>query len=79
MRLTKESRATLRRVLAHAERARAFIHSDRVMVCAKSSLTTATIKDPDGNGYHAIAKGHGSDLCGIDMAIDELAGFLVRH
>lgn len=81
MRLTKKAREELRAILRNAERAREYIHSDRVAVCRRDTQATTTrhYTRADGSVLYEVERAYGSDLVGLDVAIDRLASFLATH
>lgn len=82
MKLTKKAREELRAVLRNAERARAYIHSDHVAVCYRQSHATTTLhyqRPSDGAALYEVERAYGSDLVGLDVAIERLGSFLATH
>ena len=81
MRLTNKARTELRAVLRNAERAREYIHADHIAVCRRGPATTSLhySRSKDGAGMYEVERNHGSDLCGLDVAIQKLGSFLATH
>jgi hypothetical protein len=82
MRLTNKARAELRAVLRNAERARAYIHADSTAVCRRDRAATTTLhysRRSDGAVLYEVERAYGSDLCGLDVAIERLGSFLATH
>lgn len=80
--LTKKDREALRAVLRNAERARDFLHSDRIAVARVEKTPTTTLhyhRGKDSRCLYEIEKSYGSDLVGLDTAIGLLADYLVKH
>lgn len=80
MAMTKKLRAELLSILSDAERAQAFIVSERIAVCRVEDNATTTLhytrafvpgidKPGDAKPLYRIAKDIGSDLCRLPNAI----------
>ena len=82
MKLTKEARAQLRRVLYNAEAANAYIHDDRTAVCLRKASVTTTLdylNTATGKALCEVEKAYGSPLCQLEEAIKVLGAFLATH
>lgn len=86
-RLTKKQRWAIETALRNAERAQAYIMSDRIAVCAVGRHATTTMDFTQANGdpfspngkprvLTPLTKEYGSDLVGLPNAIAELKSLL---
>jgi len=70
--MTKAQRSRLNAILYHVQRAKDFVADPRTIVARTKSAATTTLDFtlPDGRAACEIAKDYGSDLTGLDFAID---------
>lgn len=77
--LTKLQRSAIERALHHAERALKYIRQDHIAVGHLgnfASTTTHFVRASDRKTFYPMDKEIGSDLCGLEMARDELRNLL---
>lgn len=81
-RLTKTQKAQLNQALHHAKRAQAFIKRPDIHVCRETKTTVEphnTFRNVDGTTVASINKDMGSDLTGIEAAMDAITAFMEQH
>lgn len=80
VKLTRKQRRTLEHVLADAQRAQMFLHRADVAVGRVSQHATTTLHftRADGQAFYAVDKHYGSDLVGLQSAIESLRAFLAE-
>ncbi len=71
MKLRKKDRALIERALSYVERGRAFLMSDRTLLCRRRSAATTTLDltNAQGDICYAIDKEIGSDLAMLHTGI----------
>lgn len=77
-RLTKMQRAQLEYIQQNVQRARNYLFSPTIAIAHKRAYGT-TILDyvrPDGTALYEVTKEYGSDLCGLDFALEDLRRIL---
>ena len=79
--LTKNDRIALRIVLLHAERAKSFLDDPQIAVARRGTIATTTLhySRADGSTLYEINKEYGSNLTGLESAIERLGHFLATH
>lgn len=67
-------------ILRHIKRAKDYIAKESTIVCRRSSgTTTLDYHNAKTDDYiYPVNKDHGSDLCGIDFALEQLERFIVN-
>jgi hypothetical protein len=81
MKLTVKQRHELHGVLYHFNRALKYIRQESIAVaiCGNKATTTLHYSRGDGRTLYEVDKVIGSDLCGLEMGIHYLEGFIERH
>jgi len=81
MKMTKAARRELEAVLRNAVRAREYVMAEGTAVCRRRTMATTTLDytRADGSVLCEVQRAYGSDLCGLDTAIQRLEGFLTMH
>lgn len=76
--LTRKQRSAVESALRNAERARTYIHAPHIAVCRRDSVASTTLhySRQDGASLYEVERRYGSDLVGLDNAIQELRNLL---
>jgi len=77
---TQQNLDQLLGILRHIKRAKEYIGKESTVVCKRSSgTTTLDYHNAKADDYiYPVNKDHGSDLCGIDFAFDQLERFIIN-
>ena len=82
MKLTKQAKAELSRVLSHLHRANEYIKKPDTVIARVSTNPTTTIhytRAIDNTCLYSVDKEIGSDLTGLQQGLNDLLKFIATH